>query len=83
MLFWVVSSTMLFRGASGIPHVDCGANLGESFLVGEGFAHVMHWHDRMGMGTRIPTMPGWSTSGFDRPGTGIACIEREAPSSVG
>ena len=35
---------------------------------GEGVLMVMHGRSRMTIEPRIPTMPGWSTSGFHRPG---------------
>ena len=34
---------------------------------------------RITIDPRIPTMPGWSTSGFDRPGRHCFCTKHEAP----
>ena len=44
---------------------------------GEGCTHVVHGRSLMTIDPRIPTMPGRSTSGFDRPG-----IARTKPSDA-
>ena len=44
------------------------------------FTHVMHGRNRVTVDPRIPTMPGWNTSGFRRPGTHCS---HQAQSAVG
>ena len=44
-----------------------------------GYNQFVHGRSHMTIDPRIPTMPGWSTSGFHQPGTGIACTKRKAP----
>ena len=42
--------------------------LADIVLIGGGVLIIMHSRSRMTIDPRSPTMPGWSTSGFHRPG---------------
>ena len=51
------------------------------YLFMEVYSLIMHGRSRMTIDPRIPTMPGWSTSGFHRPDR-HAYTKREAPWGV-
>ena len=66
-------------GGGGGVLVSCMDKVLESCTAGGG-THDMHGRSRMTIDRRIPTRPGWSMSGFHRPGR--HCLH-QARSAVG